>query len=219
MMSNFPPHEANLLSKRFSKMTPQTTRAIAFSSVALAAFALLATLIGIAYGVGKDTNEGAIKILSLEKENLEKTQTVLRAENVSLRLQLENARPQLPPGSTSGESSPNVNTGGPYTGGAGSPSKNPLGGSGSNYVELTLRSGSTEIAFDRAVIASLIGTTFEGSPLRHKVTMTIGINGKDSKSFEKVDVGFTTVFNGYQIRILSSGTDIATLSVSKSEAK
>lgn len=69
--------------------------------------------------------------------------------------------------------------------------------------------GNTVLLFDGNVRISLIGISFEGDPLRHKVTAVVEALGK----IEKVDVGQIIVFKGqeiaYEVRVFSVGTFLA----------
>lgn len=58
--------------------------------------------------------------------------------------------------------------------------------------EVSIGLESTERLFDGSLFISLITTSFEGSPLRHKVLATIGSPGYQNQEIDLKDVGYIT---------------------------
>jgi hypothetical protein len=81
--------------------------------------------------------------------------------------------------------------------------------------KVTLKAGQTQDAFDGQVFISLIGTSFEGDPLRYKVTATVGGPGAKPVSIAKQDIGFTIRFKQFDVRVLESGTFAATFAITE----
>ena len=165
-----------------------------------------AAVFAIGYGLGKDTNDGTTNFLREKHAALEKSEGQLRAENASLRVELEAAR-VAPAQSLPSVLAPRASAG-------------PSASTATNQpaalaAELQVRAGATVRAFDGDIAISLIGTEYEGTPLRHKVIASLGGAGKESKSLSMVDVGFATVYAGYEVLVLSSGTGTATFLVTK----
>jgi hypothetical protein len=172
--------------------------------------ATAAAVFAVGYSLGKDTNDGTTNFLREKYSTLEKSETVLRAENASLRVELEAARrspaqsqiPVLVPraASSSTPASATVTSTMPAA-------------------ELQVRAGATVRAFDGEITISLIGTEYEGTPLRYKVIATLGSPGKESKTLSMVDVGFSVGYGPYEVRVLSSGSSTATFLVTKLASK
>lgn len=78
---------------------------------------------------------------------------------------------------------------------------------------------TTSSLFGGKVFISLVGLSYEGNPPRHKVVATIGAPGKQNFTLEKVDVGYVTVFEGYEIRLVASDTFTATFAVTHLNTK
>ncbi|WP_395026077.1 hypothetical protein [Comamonas odontotermitis] len=172
-----------------------------------------ATLVGVgmacvAYGHsnGKDTNDGLVNYLREKNQEFEKTEVQLRSEVSSLKLELQGAKsaaaayPMAAPGSASSDlatkPSPSI-----------------------NVQRVTLKTGETAQLFGGKIAISLVGIKFEGDPLRHKVIGVIGSLGKQNKPMDSVDVGFAVVFEGHEVRLISSDTFTATFLVTHMDEK
>ena len=195
-----------------SKDTPRSTW------VNPAVWAVIVTVVGLAYAVGKDTNAGLTEMLKEEKIRLETNERRLQDEISSLKLELQNSlsiakmplrvqeeEEQHLPAKADVEdqkiSSSNEAT---------------AEEAPAEIVQLTAQNSAS--VFDGKVIISLIGLSFEGSPFRHKVTATIGAPGKENIAVSKADVGSVFKFDGYEIRISSVDTFSATFVVNLPEA-
>ena len=78
--------------------------------------------------------------------------------------------------------------------------------------------GSTEILFNGNLSISLISTSFEGAPFRHKVFATIGSPGNPNLKIEGEDVGYVAIYDGsemFEIRITDTGATYAEFTAKK----
>lgn len=175
-----------------------------------ALLALAAAVFGIGYGLGKDTNSGTIEVLRERLVVSEKSEATQRAEITSLSVQLEKARGPAASGATATIAQEPTQTQATATS---------LEHSSKDAIEAEVRAGQTVRLFNGDVSIAVIGTNFEGSPLRDRVTASLGSLGKQSVVLEKADVGYSVPFNGYEVRVLSTGTSIANFLVTKLNSK
>lgn len=82
---------------------------------------------------------------------------------------------------------------------------------------MRLSEGQTAQPFDGEVLVTLHGIKFEGDPLRHRVYGSVGKTGRSNKDFggSGVDPGFSIVYEGFEIRILSVDTFVAEVKVTR----
>ncbi len=88
----------------------------------------------------------------------------------------------------------------------------------SNQQTVTVHSGNTEKVFGGELFISLVGTSFEGTPLRDKVVASVSAPGFPSVSIDKQDVGYTTIYSAkakFEIRITSASTFTADFLVTR----
>lgn len=166
------------------------------------------TCIAVGYSIGKDTNDGLLNFLREKNQTVENSETQLRAEVSSLKLELQSTKNVNATGTASLSGSA-----GAAASGAGSISSKALAAFDS--VRVVLQTQSSVSLFGGQVVVSLVGISFEGDPLRHKVIATIGAPGKVNRTLDKVDVGFATVFEGYEVRLVASDTFSATFVVTR----
>jgi hypothetical protein len=150
----------------------------------------IAACIVIGYSLGKDTNDGLLNFLREKNQTSEKTESLLRAELSSAQLELQKVKslqtPPLQPSQSESSSS--------------SPSEK-------KYSErFEILAGTTATAFGGDISISLVGINFGGNPLRHMATASIGAPGQKSKVLDQVDVGTSVIYNGFEIRVISTGT-------------
>ena len=177
-------------------------RLIFAATVAGTAIAILA----LGYTVGKDTNEATASFLREKYSELEKREQAIRAEHSALRIEVEQLR-----GPTTG--STNV------PGGVGKVARSTNQGnypSESESKEVDLRAGATERVFDGSLILSMTESSYEGNPLRYKITATLGAPGTDSLVLDKVDVGYRVEYKDYEIRVIAVGSGAAKFLVQRS---
>ena len=93
--------------------------------------------------------------------------------------------------------------------------KNPSGRPSSQSERLSLRAGDSTDAFGGDVIVSLIGIKFEGDPLRHKATFSIGSQGSPTTTYQKQDIGAVVKWKNFEIRLLSADTFDAKFLISR----
>lgn len=168
----------------------------------IAGATIVGTVVGcvaFGYSIGKDTNDGLVNFLREKNQATEKTETQLRAEVSSLKLELQSSK--------NNASSAAVPLSGTATGtSSATASLTAKPSTETNFERVILRTGETARPFDGKIIVSLVGIKFEGDPLRHKVIATIGVPGKENKTIDKVDVGFAVVVEGYEVRVVASDT-------------
>lgn len=172
-----------------------------------------ATIVGAAiacvvfgYTIGKDTNDGLVNFLREKSQLAEITETKLRAEVSSLKLELQGTKTATAPpvaldGAASGSASASAD----------------LATKPNNAIveRVTIRTGETAQLFGGQIAISVVGIKFDGDPLRHKVIGVIGSPGKQNKPMELVDVGFAAVYEEHEIRLIASDTFTATFIVTR----
>ena len=156
--------------------------------------------IAIGYSIGKDTNDGLVNFLREKSQIAEKTETQLRGEISSLKLELQSSKEMA----TTSLNLPLSGKASSIASATGVLASKPTSEINAESVEI--RTGETARIFNGKISISLVGITFEGDPLRHRASLTIGAPGKPNKTIEKVDVGFAILYEGYEIRVLSSDT-------------
>jgi len=166
--------------------------------------------VAIGYAVGKDTNDGLVNFLREKSQISEKTENQLRAEVSALKLELQNSKQQtlaLPANPALASAAPSASAGVP-------PKQDDL-----NSVRVVLKTGETISPFDGKIYISLVGISYQGVPLRHVVSATIGSTGKPSKALDSIDVGFSVVYEGYEVRVVASDTFTGTFLLTKLQPK
>ena len=83
------------------------------------------------------------------------------------------------------------------------------------HTEVKLSRGDSAELFQGKLILTLVGISFEGDPLRHRVTATVSSPGGQSTHLNKVDPGESIAYEGYEVRVLSSSTNVARFSIRK----
>jgi hypothetical protein len=166
-----------------------------------------AAFVAIGYSLGKDTNEGTLSFVREKYQALEKSEARLTGENTSLKLELQNARvaPTSEP-RMSGAATGNASATGTI---ASVPKATP------NVEKVSLQRGQSAEVFAGQLNIALITIPFEGEPLRHRVVASIGSVGKETKTLDKVDVGYALKYGDYEVRVLSAETFTVVFQVSK----
>jgi hypothetical protein len=85
----------------------------------------------------------------------------------------------------------------------------------SNSEKVTLERDQSATLFDGQVVISLVGISYEGDPLRHKATATIGGPGTNNVQIEKQDVGYVARFKDFEVRIVGANTFNVDFSVTR----
>ncbi len=80
---------------------------------------------------------------------------------------------------------------------------------------LSLREGTSGTTADGNVILSVIGVSFEGDPLRHKVTFAVGRPGGKTVTYSKQDVGVSLRSTNMEVRLSAASTFEATFMITK----
>ncbi len=174
-------------------------------------FAAITAIAALGYAVGKDTNDSLLSYLREKNQEAEKTETRLRAEISSLKLELK---------STMGSVVPELAVVGSAEGGVSAPAPaSPKEPAAVDIERIVLNTQSTASLFDGKVFVSLVGISFEGSPLRHKVMAALGSPGKQNMILDKVDVGYVATFEGYEVRVTASDTFTASFTITRLDAK
>jgi hypothetical protein len=163
-----------------------------------------AAIYALGYSAGKDTNEGTVNFIREKYQTLEKSEARLQAENTALKLELQSSRTASASASDRSASASALDKAMPSATLSVSPKPN------GKVERVTLRSGQSGLLFGGALTISLVGVPFEGDPLRHKVIASIGSPGKENKTVEKADVGYATVYDGFEVRVLAAETLTAT---------
>jgi hypothetical protein len=88
-----------------------------------------------------------------------------------------------------------------------------------NSARIVVRTGQSAQAFDGQIAISLAGIAYGGYPLRYRVLAIVGALGKESKSLDQVDVGFSITYNGFDVRLVSVEFSSATFTVTRLERK
>ena len=167
----------------------------------------------IGYSFGKDTNEGTISFIREKYQTLEKTESQLLAENTALKIAIQGANaPSSHPAAVQLGSLAKSDT--PASGSIVSKPKAEI-----SPERISLQNGHSGEAYNGQLTLSLVGTPFEGNPLRYKVVATVGGPGKANQTLDKVDVGFAVQFDGYEVRVLSVEPFSATFLVTKLKPK
>ncbi|HBO4007999.1 MAG: hypothetical protein E7K86_17545 [Pseudomonas aeruginosa] len=168
-------------------------------------FGAVLACIQLGYSYGKDTNEALVSIFKDKYEESKKSEGLLQAELSSVRLELQGAK-------TESTTAQPVKAGSAYK-----PSTDTSNADSTTVpvkpVEVQVRTQTSESLFDGKIIISVIGLPFEGSPARYKVTAAIGALGQKNVQLDSVDVGYTTVFGDYEVRVIASETFNATFLV------
>lgn len=178
----------------------------------IAGATIVGTVVGsvaFGYNIGNDTNDGLVNFLREKSQIADKAETQLRAEVSSLKLELQSSKNSAVP-------MPVTLAAGASTAAASVAIKPSVDTSTERVI---LQKGQSTGPFNGKLIVSLVGTSYEGNPLRYKVIATVGSPGKDNKSLEKVDVGFAVLFQGYEVRVIASDTFSATFLVTRVEGK
>lgn len=85
------------------------------------------------------------------------------------------------------------------------------------FAEVNISQGDSARLFGGDLYVSVVATDFGGEPLRHTVFGRIGAPGLESKGFANEEPGYSTSYNGYEVRILSAGTLSAKFLVQKQD--
>ena len=80
-------------------------------------------------------------------------------------------------------------------------------------IEVVVSEGSSANLFDGGLFVSVVATAYEGDPMRHNVTVKIGAPGQEGLEIDRKDVGYSVIYQGYEVRILAVGTLSATFLV------
>lgn len=78
-----------------------------------------------------------------------------------------------------------------------------------NIEDKTIGAGSTQTFFGGSVSISVLGISFEGDPLRNKVTAVVGSPGLPNQKVDRQDVGYVMRFKArdtYEIRVVRAQT-------------
>jgi hypothetical protein len=156
--------------------------------------------------VGKDTNESLLGYLREKNQEAGKAEVRLQAEVSSLKQELLTSKNSSGAGSAAVEAPAEE-------GGSNSRSTPDTKTVTPSFERSKIDNKSTNSFFDGKIFVSLVGISYEGDPIRHKVVATIGAPGKPSVTLDKVDVGSVTFFEGYEIRLVASDTFTATFVV------
>jgi hypothetical protein len=85
--------------------------------------------------------------------------------------------------------------------------------------EVTVYNEKTESLFGNDLLISMVQTSFEGSPLRHKAIAIVGSPGYPGAKIDREDVGYELVYDGkkgkYAVRVTSMSTFSATFLVTR----
>lgn len=172
-----------------------------------------AACVAIGYSLGKDTNEGTASYLREKNGELEKSRTEIQAENIKLKLDLQLASRSSQPGG-------NVALVGSAEGAASAAGTVTSSAKSSAQVErIVLQPGRTAEAFGGKLTISLVAVPFGGDPLRYTVIANIGSPGKDNKAMDKVDVGYATTYEGFEVRVAHADTLSAAFQVTQLKPK
>jgi len=84
-----------------------------------------------------------------------------------------------------------------------------------NYYEITIQRENSARLYDGEIVISVAGIKFEKSPLRDTVYGSIGGLGLENMPLKGESPGFATVFNNFEVRVLSTSTFSATFGISR----
>ena len=83
----------------------------------------------------------------------------------------------------------------------------PASGKSPTVVTTSIRQGASATIFGGDVVISVVGISFEGSPLRYRVSASVGSAGHKNVEVSKQDVGYAVAFSGqhsYEIRLMAT---------------
>lgn len=86
------------------------------------------------------------------------------------------------------------------------------------FESISLGTENTGYLFNREIFISLVATTFEGDPLRHKVIATVGSPGYETIKIDRKDVGYVVRYKAndiYEILVTEANTFSAEFQVLK----
>jgi len=81
--------------------------------------------------------------------------------------------------------------------------------------EVEVHEGKSADAFGGRILISVIGISYEGDPLRHKVSSRVGLAGNRPTTYEKKDVGEAVSQGGSNVRITEAQISSARFSISE----
>lgn len=159
--------------------------------------ALCLAVFNFGYDVGKDVNA---VLIELQKTQIEKATELEK----KLREELDLAKQELITNKLSAQTS--------LIGFGDEKAQQP---NKAGLERLVLNAQNSAELFDGNLVISLIALSYEGNPLRHKVIASIGAPGKPNIELDRVDVGYSVDYEGYQIRVVASDTFTATFIASE----
>jgi hypothetical protein len=178
----------------------------------MAGFAFLAAAGGVwawGYYVGTAKHEGEVNLLRAQNVSYKEDLSLLREENKSLSIQVltnsvpnkvalhENVVETENPPEAIGSAKPGDVNKGPH------------------IDEISLNVGSYAALLNENLLITLVGVEFVSNPFRHVVTANIGTPGKENLTIKAVDPGYRVVYEGYEVRVLSSSTGHARFSAAE----
>jgi len=157
--------------------------------------------LGLGYAVGKDVNQGLVDVLRERTSSVEREAEKLRTENSSLKIQIAGKPIDVDPPRQAGAD----------TGGDGTKSLTE-----EKERMVALRVGETSRLFSDELTVSLVGISYEGDPLRYKVVAVIGAKDGQTKTIDKVDVGYTVEIGDFVVKVITTDIFSAQFLVSRS---
>lgn len=153
-----------------------------------------------AYQWGKDVNGGVVEHLKLEKQSLEQKLLEARDESKSMAqeivlLRASSEAPSSNEGPTRAIERPIQ------------PSQHmPIAGKEHKRIEIALSPGESSLVMDGKLTVSLVRVDYSGTPLTHRVTAVIGLEGQPVKQIDDAVVGTVVTYQGYEVRLIGVGT-------------
>lgn len=155
------------------------------------------------YTISNGQWDATISRLEAENKSLQKTVDQERARISSLKVELAQ--------NVSAEGGANPET----TKSVGRLENDKQEAEDSRFAEVNISQGDSASLFGGDLYVSVVATDYGGDPLRHTVFGRIGAPGRESKDFANEEPGYSTSYNGYEVRILSAGTLSAKFLVQK----
>ncbi len=153
------------------------------------------------YNKGKSEAQTLVETYKVRQEDSEKATKVAQQEITSLKLELQRAVEKPTPRE---KSAPDLDF-----------IEKKLVEQSKQGISLALQTGQTKSPFDDGLYISLESITYIGSPPSHVATLTLGHSGKQNLRIENAAVGSVTIYEGYEIRIMTTSTFSIGLQVEK----
>ena len=189
----------------------------------IALLASVATIYGIGYSFGKDSNDTLVNILREKNQTLENTEKTLRAEIESTKIELKGAQ-SLPQAIRNPEPLTIPKTLSPSSNRAPVSAIAPLNPAPNTAITQTVSVGRGETIklFGGELFITVQGLKFEYDPVvRYRVIGSIGAKGQPNKDFggNGAEAGAVFVYHGFEIRILKTETFNAEFMATRIQSK